>query len=264
MDSASHIATALNPCRLFTAAGLRPDPWQRDLLLEPWDRALLNVTRQGGKSLATAAVALHTAMYRRDALVLLLAPAQRQAKELLLKSWKLYAAAGHPVEIEKKSELRARFVNGSRVIALPGKEATIRGFSDVDLIVADEAARVPDGLYEAVRPMLAVSGGRLIGLSTPWGRRGWFYEAWSDPEQEWHRVRVTAEECPRISDAFLEQERRELGSWLFRQEYLCEFVDTKEQFFRTDDIDRAFAGDFDPLFETDDPRLFDFDPMQLS
>ena len=63
----------------------------------------------------------------------------------------------------------------------------------------------------AVRPMLAVSQGRLIALSTPAGKRGWFYEAWIGGDS-WHRVKVAATDCPRISQAFLDEELRELGA----------------------------------------------------
>jgi hypothetical protein len=249
MPAVANVATALDPTRLFRAAGLEPDPWQRRLLLEPWDRALLNITRQGGKSLTVAALALHTVLFRSDALVLVLAPARRQSKELLRKAWSLYQAAGRPMPVDNRSELRARFENGSRMIALPGTEETIRGFSAVDLIVADEAARVDDELYGSVRPMLAVSEGRLVGLSTPWGKRGWFYEAWTDETQDWHRVKHTAEECPRLSEEFLRQEKREIGRWMYRQEYLCQFVDPVNQMFRTSEIEGAFDSDVDPLFD---------------
>lgn len=242
------LATAFDPTRLLTGARLEPDPWQEALLLEPWKRALLNITRQGGKSTTVAAVALHTALYRTDALVLILAPARRQSKELLTKVWRLYRSAGRPVRVDNRSELRVRFDNGSRIVALPGTEKTVRGFSAVDLIIADEAARVDNDLYEAVRPMLAVSDGRLVGLSTPWGKRGWFYEAWTDEAQDWHRVQVIGPECPRLSDEFLEQEKRELGTWMYRQEYLCEFVDPVNQMFRTSEIEGAFSSDVEPLF----------------
>jgi hypothetical protein len=252
----------LDPAHLFRAAGLTPDAWQRELLLERWDRALLNVTRQGGKSLTVAALALHTALYRPESLVLVLAPARRQSKETLQKAWTLYRAGGRPVPVENRSELRARFDNGSRIIALPGEEKTIRGFSDVDLIVADEAARVPGELYRTVRPMLAVSGGRLVALSTPWGRRGWFFEAWTDPEQEWKRVKITANECPRITEAFLRQERRELPESWFRSEYLCEFTDTVDSAFAMEDVDQMessvpalFGADVDPATSEEIPTI---------
>lgn len=246
----TNLATALDPTRLFTAAGVDPDPWQRDVLLEPWSRAMLNVTRQGGKSLTVAALALHTALYRPEALVLVLAPARRQSKETLQKAWALYRAGGRPVPVDNRSELRARFENGSRIIALPGEEKTVRGYSDVDLIVADEAARVPGELYRTVRPMLAVSGGRLVALSTPWGKRGWFYESWIDPEQRWKRIRVTAEDCPRITEEFLEQERREMPESWFRSEYLCEFTDTVDSVFSMTDVDEMESG-VPPLFGAD-------------
>jgi hypothetical protein len=114
--------------------------------------------------------------------------------------------------------------NGSRIISLPGDEKTIRGYSGVKLLVIDEAARVPDELYYSVRPMLAVSGGRLAALSTPFGKQGWFYKEWHNGSG-WQRVRITAEECPRIPREFLEQEKRSLGADWYAQEYGCVFID---------------------------------------
>ena len=35
--------------------------------------------------------------------------------------------------------------------ALPGREGTIRSYSGVDLLILDEASRVPDDLYRSVR-----------------------------------------------------------------------------------------------------------------
>ena len=57
------------------------------------------------------------------------------------------------------------------MVGLPANEATVRGFSAVSLMVVDEAARVPDDLYEAVKPMLATTDGALWLMSTPFGRR---------------------------------------------------------------------------------------------
>jgi hypothetical protein len=129
-------------------------------------------------------------------------------------------------------------------------------------VIADEAARVPDSAYVATRPMLAVSGGRFVGLSTPAGQRGWFYTAWSDPTQEWERVKVTGRDCPRMSDEFLEQERQEMGDWQFRNEYLCEFQDTEDQLFRTEDIQAALSADVGALFDADpDDHLADSEPL---
>jgi hypothetical protein len=51
-------------------------------------------------------------------------------------------------------------VSGSQVVCLPCREGTIRGCANVNLIVLDEAARVPDDLYRAVRPVLEVPADR--------------------------------------------------------------------------------------------------------
>jgi hypothetical protein len=129
--------------------------------------------------------------------------------------------------------------HGSRIVSLPGREGTIRGYSGVRLLIVDEAAWVPNDLYVSVRPMLAVSGGRLVALSTPHGNRGWWYEAWRS-EEPWERYEVPASRCPRISPAFLAEERRALGDWWYRQEYACAFLDAETQAFRREDIEGAF------------------------
>jgi hypothetical protein len=96
--------------------------------------------------------------------------------------------------------------------------------------------------------MLAVSGGRLIGLSTPFGRRGYFWQEWTEGGLDWYRYQVPATEVPRISPAFLESERRSLGQWHFAQEYLCEFGETENSVFAYDTIMAAMSDDIMPLF----------------
>jgi hypothetical protein len=137
--------------------------------------------------------------------------------------------------------------NGSRIVCLPGKEATIRGFSGVSLLIVDEASRVDDALYASIRPMLAVSGGRIVLLSTPFGKRGFFHQEWTEGGAAWHRAKITAHDCPRISKEWLETERKAIGDWWFAQEYLCEFVDTIDQVFRFEDIQAALDPNVKPL-----------------
>jgi hypothetical protein len=134
------------------------------------------------------------------------------------------------------------------VVALPGDGATIRGFSAPSLIIEDEAAYVDDGLYRAVRPMLAVSGGRLILLSTPNGRQGHFFESWVGDE-EWERIAVPATDCPRITPEFLKAERAALGNTWFRQEYEGHFAERIDAVFRMEDVARAVTDEVKPLFE---------------
>jgi hypothetical protein len=247
-DLAANLALALDGVAFARAAGIEPDPWQVRLLRSPQRQIMLNCSRQAGKSTTTALLALQTALYVPGSLVLLLAPALRQSQELFRKVKQHAAALDLPNEaIEEESALRIELAHGGRIVALPGKESTVRGFSAVSLLIVDEASRVLDDLYRAVRPMLAVSGGRVVLLSSPFGKRGFFYEEWAHGGAQWERIEVPATECPRIPPAFLDEERRALGDWWYSQEYLCQFRDTTDQVFSTADIDAAVSSDIAPL-----------------
>ncbi|MDY7091582.1 MAG: terminase family protein [Acidobacteriota bacterium] len=236
---AQDLLLGLDPVEMARAGGLDPDPWQIRFLRSLAPRVLLNCSRQAGKSTMAATLAVHTALYEPSSLVLLLSPSLRQSQELFKKALAAYRQMDGPVPSRTESALRLELENGSRIVSLPGKQDTVRGFSGVRLLVVDEASRVPGDLYFAIRPMLAVSGGRLLALSTPFGTRGWWYEAWRSDEP-WERYEVPATQCPRITRAFLEEEKRAMGEWWFAQEYECQFLDAETQPFGREDIERAF------------------------
>lgn len=228
-----------DPSLILSDAGFVPDVWQRDLLRSDADRIILNITRQGGKSLTASALAICQAVTIPDSLILLLSRALRQSGELFKdKLLRLYRKLGDPIRVVQETALTMTLANGSRIVSLPGDGDTIVGYSGVAMLVIDEAARVPDDLYRMVRPMLAVSNGKLVCLSTPYGKRGFFFEEWQGSNR-WLRVGVTADECPRISREFLEEERTALGERWYRQEYLCSFEETVDSVFATVDIEAA-------------------------
>jgi hypothetical protein len=236
-----------DPALFMDWAGLPPDPWQKRLLRSQSPRSLLLCCRQAGKSTVTAALALRVALLEPPALVLLLSPTLRQSGELFRdKVLRLYNALGRPVATVQETALTLGLANGSRIVSLPGDEKNIRGYSGVSLLIVDEAARVDDALYFAVRPMLAVSRGRLVCLSTPFGKRGWFFEAWTSADS-WDRYRIIADECPRITREFLAEEQRALGPRWFAQEYLCSFEDVVDAVFAHEDIMAALSDDVPPL-----------------
>src|SRR5215217_7048867 len=242
---------ALDRIAFATELGIVPDGWQEDFLRSSADRVLLNCSRQSGKSTMAAVIALHRALYHPASLVLCLAPALRQSQELFGKIAGFYRDLGRPVAPQGERKLSLELENGSRIITLPGSEKTIRGFSGVALLVVDEAARVEDDLYFAVRPMLAVSVGSLLMLTTPYGKRGAFYEEWTGGahrSDSWERYEVPARQCPRISEEFLEEERASLPSYVYRQEYECSFEETEDQVFTTSVIERAVTSEVTPLF----------------
>ncbi len=226
-------------------AGITLDPWQERMVQSQAQNILLNCSRQSGKSTCASVPAVHTAFYEPKSPVLLLSKAQRQSHELFRKCLDVYKALGGAVnEPEAESALQLELDNGSRIISLPGKEDTVRSFSGVKLLIIDEASRVPDALYMAVLPMLAVSGGRIILLSTPFGTRGFFWEAWKQ-RQAWDYYEVPAEQCPRISPEFLAEMRELMGEWWFEQEFHCKFMDSETAAFRSADIERIMQSDIE-------------------
>ena len=217
--NANHtFALLLDPSLILHAQDLTPDPWQRELLHSRQPYLLLNCARQTGKSTTVAALALHQLLAQDDSLVLLVAPSERQSHELYRKVMHGYLALGQPVASIKSNQSELELANGSRLVALPGREETIRSFSGVSLLILDEASRVPDDLYRSVRPMLAVSQGRLVSLSTPFGQRGWFYDEWIGGGP-WQRVHIPWTTCPRIQADFIAEETRALGQGWVDQEY---------------------------------------------
>jgi len=200
-----------------------PDDNQKRVLQSSAHRMILNCTRQWGKSTVTAARAVWQAWRKPESLVLVVSPCERQSGELVRKAKRFVAQAGVRLKGDGQNRCSIAMPNGSRIVGIPSRQDTVRGFSAVDLLIVDEAARVLDDLYDTVRPMLAVSGGATWLLSTPAGRRGFFYDEWKNGGEEWKRVTVKATECPRIPAAFLERERRKGPEQWFAQEYLCEF-----------------------------------------
>ncbi len=202
--------------------GLEPDSWQVEVLDGGHRQLLLNCCRQAGKSTAVALLGLIQGLTQPHSLILLLSRSHRQSMELyrIVTGFLGRIKVGEPI---RQSMQELELENGSRIVTLPCREETIRGYSGVNLLIIDEAARVPDDLYRAARPMLAVSQGRMVCLSTPYGKQGFFWDAWARGGDDWQRIEVPAQQIPRIAPAFLESERRALGETWFRQEYCCSF-----------------------------------------
>lgn len=221
----------------FAKEGLRfaPDAAQERVLGAQAKRVILCCSRQWGKSTITAVLALHRAVTREDSLILALAPCERQSGLLVGKVSRFAKELGIATKRDGLNKCSAVLPNGSAVIGLPGKEQYLRGYSAVSLLIVDEAARVEDDLYTSMRPMLAVSDGDVWMMSTPFGRRGFFWRVWDSGEgEQWTRLRVPATECPRISAEFLARERKVQGEHRYRQEYLCEFVQPQDSLFNED------------------------------
>src|SRR5262245_30887347 len=111
---------------LFRLAGMTPDPWQESQLRSLSSRMMLLASRQAGKSETAAGIALAEALVVPKATVLVLSPSLRQSGELFKKVTAQYAALGRPIRAVAETKTELALVNGSRILSLPGTEATIR------------------------------------------------------------------------------------------------------------------------------------------
>jgi len=216
--------------------GFNPQGWQVAAIESEGDRMIFNVTRQGGKSSTAAVIALHETL-TPDSLALIAARDEGKSKEMLRKIRRFCSRSSQRPIAESKTAIE--FANGSRILALCGAEGAARGFSAASLVIIDEAARVSLELLDAISPTLAVKEGRLLVLSTPFGKRGFFYDLWHG-DNHWEKHTAICTECPWLSPRFLEGERERMTEAKFAQEYLSEFRETSESAFSYSDVEAAF------------------------
>lgn len=254
-QTTSHDAARLRPDHAANAVlwaeqvlDFHPDDKQRQVLESSAQRGILNCTRQWGKSTTCAVKSVHFAYFNPGSLVLVASPSLRQSGEFIQKARKAVAKLGIRPKGDGENRCSIRLPNGSRIVGLPENEATIRGFSNVGLLIIDEASRVSDDLYYAVRPMLAVGGGSLWLMSTPNGRSGFFFREWFDQEKSWVRIEAAAEDCPRIPADFLREEKNTLTDETYRQEYSCQFVCADGSLFDEDRLRSFLTADIAPLW----------------
>jgi hypothetical protein len=203
-----------------------PDPWQVKLLaalVTRRENTLSICSRQVGKTKSNSLAAYVVGAL--GGFCLILSPSKEQSLEFFdgvlqwHKKHELVEAVGDP----RKSEIR--FKNGGRIKCLPNNEKTVRIYSAVDLLIFDEASRVPDALFNATTPMMAVSKGRVGALTTPYGKRGWAYHEWTKNRDDWTPFMIPWHKCPRLTEEFIRKERNRMTDLWVAQEYECQFLD---------------------------------------
>jgi hypothetical protein len=210
------------------------DQWQQQLITDilNGESCVVCCSRQSGKTEAVAIAAFLQA-FNYGRFVLVLSPSDEQSKEFLSRI-KLFHRKLSIDFCDRYTMHEIIYPTGGRILALPNNERTVRCRSGVHLLVIDEAARVPDQLYAATTPMLAVTRGQKVLLSTPFGKRGFFYEEFIKGKMK--RYKITWRNCPRISEEFIQQELTTHGPLWVRQEYECEFIDITSNIFNIERI----------------------------
>ncbi len=228
--------------------GFFPDAQQSLLLTSGARRVIINCTRQWGKTTVSVAKAVHRAYTVPKTLIVVASPGDRQSGEWMQRASDMLARLDMVPRGDGRNRISLMLPSGSRIVGLPHVEAKVRGFSALSILIVDEAARVSDDMYyKSLRPMLSVGNGDIWMMSTPFGKRGFFYDTWVNNDPAWLKVSVPATDCPRISQEFLAEQRSVMTSDAFRQEHMCEFIGSGDALLDPAVIQAAFDDTLDPL-----------------
>ena len=172
-------------------------------------------SRQTGKSTTIGALAYDDVT--RGKTCLLAAPSQRQSQELLRRIVVFLQADPVPPKLIRSSLSEIETAHGGRVVSIPATDQA-RGFT-ADTIVLDEAAWLDDTAISALLPMRKTDG-RVLMLSTPYGREGFFHDTWAAAKTR--RIFARSVDIPRLKEK-VAYDQRFMSEIRFRAEHLCEF-----------------------------------------
>jgi hypothetical protein len=267
----------LSPLEYIKSLGFKPFEWQAAILESNHKRKHINGARQAGKSTLISSKPSHRAKFFPGSLSVVIAATEKQAVENMgrIKDF-MRRDATYP-KIERSGDSLIELDNHSRIIVVPATETAARGYSSPDIIMLDEDSRIDDIVYKSgIRPMLTNNAKcELLEISTPNGRLGHFYKASISNHWERYEIRapyeiqdmqlVAAESeahyrarrkekgirayySPRHANLEEQQENLdEMSELMYRQEYLCEYVEPQGQTFSYDEIDSIFKEGARPL-----------------
>lgn len=135
---------------------------------------------------------------------------------------------------EFKAERKFVFINKSEIdFRSADNESAMRG-AGLDFVILDEAARIKEDSWNALRPALSDKRGKGIFISTPKGKN-WFYRLYllgkqkKEEYESWHFPANTNPYFP--EDEWIEAKNNYPADW-FSQEYEAEFLDDIAAVFR--------------------------------
>lgn len=246
------------------------DDWQKEILANDTDHILLAKGRRIGATHLFAIKAVEWLMTHHNphpkSQIVCSSITQDQA-ELLISFATNYAEKKYKKYIGRKMDKPTLsrlviVVNGNRriLIAKPvgNTGAASRGFEGQVLMV-DEGGFQPDLFWDAAKPILMTTGGRIWTWSTFNGRQGYFWDKFEDSEikknpkarfKVWVKnseeviknrplSKLWTKEIREQAIKFLEEEKEDMSEQAYAQEYLAVASLDKRQFYSDDWIDKV-------------------------
>ncbi|MCS7126548.1 MAG: terminase large subunit [Aigarchaeota archaeon] len=248
--------------------GIKLYEWQKRWLDDDSRFRVMLKSRAVGGSFIIAIESIIWSLLKPSSITILLSYSHRQSMELFRKvKEQLSRFKNKKVKIEdelysldavsKESRTEIIFKNLSRIICLPNNPDTIRGYR-ADHVYVDEAAMFKNDLEikAAVIPIIAGRSGRLSLISTPKGRRGWFYEGWMSNIFSKHYVHYR--DAPHLTSEDIEGLKKSMSHITWMQEMEMEFLDELNSLFPSELIiscledypysDSIEGGNWGPLY----------------
>jgi len=213
--------------------GYKPYDYQVNILNCKDKRIAIRSGRQVGKTTVCAIKSLYEAFWNKNKQILIIAPVRKQSK-LLFQVIKdcITLKTELSKSLVKDTATEMFFDNGSRIYCETGailSKDRIRGFSP-NIVIVDEAAFVADETFSSTEPSVIKTQGSIILTSTPYGKRGFFYETFL-PNSDYTKFHIKSEECPHILKKELDKLKNRLTKNEYVQEYEGEFTEEGDEYF---------------------------------
>ncbi len=192
-------------------------------------RTVVAGRRMGKTTLAIREICYHARL--PDQICWAVLPSYRQAKMVWWDQLKTKLKSLNWVKKINEAELSIVLKNNSK-ISLKGADGAgfenLRG-AKLNFLVLDEASNIPSQAWtEVLRPALADSEGRALFIGTPKGVGNFLYDLYQAGEDttqdQWKSFSFTTAQGGFVSEAEIEQARRDLDKKTFEQEFEATFV----------------------------------------
>lgn len=232
------------------------DDWQKDIIEEDGN-VLLCTGRQVGKTMTLSHKAGKYMIEHPNTNIIVVSLTEDQAQLIIIMILDFLERTDKgKIHKGKKKPTKSTITltNGSKVIARPVGNTgdSVRGFTG-DILIVDEASRMPELMWIAAKPTLLTTGGKIWMCSTPHGKTGYFYECFINKNNRFKVFHISSEEVIKnrpVSEGWtkerkeasikiLEEEKEDMSELRYSQEYLGLFIDDLRRYFSDELINRV-------------------------